>query len=380
MIVLFAVATATLIGFAILSNASLQSQVSGNHVRAAQADYLAESGLQVASYYLQRDLAGLPSAWAGPNGSTIAIQASGVTVSGMTGSFDISATRNGAPDTYSVVATAHSAGATAANRIASSTVRVVRATPNYSAGFGGPITVPTKTYFNGGSFVAAGAISGAGTSNISGGTRTAFQSNDFTVPSTSQLNFYGGNINNGTYTMPDGTVGTPQIFTSDKQIYSPSDLVANSNNPGHVFYFNSNVFFYGGGVYNATILAHGKVEIENLAVPLTINRVSGFPAIVTEDFLKINGTLTNLTVNGVVYAGKGTSWAAGALVLGTTATINGALLIPSGKPLGAPGMGTMIVNYTPANNDVVNLTTTTQAPLAVKFTDLPSNVTAWNQN
>jgi Tfp pilus assembly protein PilX len=50
MMVVFAIAIATVLGMAILASSSMQTQVKGNILAAAQADCLAESGVNLGIY------------------------------------------------------------------------------------------------------------------------------------------------------------------------------------------------------------------------------------------------------------------------------------------------------------------------------------------
>lgn len=367
-LVITVVALATLVGWAMLSSASLQAAAATNHSRMTAADYLAESAVHTASYYLQRDLAGLPAAWTGQSGYIFRGQ--GVTISGVNGSFDVAATSTAQPDVYNVQATGYSQGSSGLARTATARVKVLRASPTYSTGAAGPLTMNARNYVNGGALVANGTVDGAGTVNAAGGIRTSFNSNEFRVPGTGSLLYYGGNIASGTYTMPSGVVGTPQILSSGT-ISSPATLTPAANNPGKVFYYPGNLFISGSGTYEGTIIARGKVEFKFVSTtpsPIVMNRVPGFPAIVADGSLSINNRNLNVNINGVVYAGAGTGFATALNAQGSTIRINGALLVGSGS-LGNGNQGTLIVNYTPANNDVENLTTVVEPPLAVKFLD-----------
>ena len=71
MLVMAVIGVASLIGMAMLSNASLQAQAASNHERASVAGYMAESGIQAAGYYLQRNLSGMPATWDDTAGCTI---------------------------------------------------------------------------------------------------------------------------------------------------------------------------------------------------------------------------------------------------------------------------------------------------------------------
>lgn len=362
-IVLTVIAIATLIGLVMLSSSTLQAQVAHGAAQAAAADYLAESAVQTAAYYLQKDLAGVPASWTGTPG--YAIRALNVSVSGVDGSFDISATATGITDRYLITAVGRSSGSTPVTRTATSQIRVMRTTPSYAVGSGGAVTVFANNHVNGGSFASSGAITNFGALN--GGSRT-FQTNEFLVPSTGtgNISYYGGG-GGGTYTTPAGSVGTIQTLSSGT-ITSTASLTANANNPGKVFYYNGDVYIMAAGTYNGTIIARGRFELKppmNSAV--TINRQAGFPAVVADGTLIANARNLNANINGVVWAGRGTSWGAGVAVTGSCVRINGALLMPGSQAMGVGGLGSLVVNYTPANVDLFNLTTAVQPSTGVKY-------------
>jgi len=124
MLVIALLAAGTLVGLAMLSTATLQAQVAHGVETSTAADYLAESAVQTAAYYLQRDRAKMPASWSTTPG--YAIHATNVTVSGISGSFDVSAVATGITDEYQISATGRSSGSTTVTRTASSKMRVQR--------------------------------------------------------------------------------------------------------------------------------------------------------------------------------------------------------------------------------------------------------------
>jgi Tfp pilus assembly protein PilX len=349
LIVITVIAIASLLGIAMLSAATLQAQVAHSSQDAATADYLAESAVQTAAYYLQHDLANCPSSWTSTAGHKI--KASGVTISGVDGSFDIDATATSITDRYLVNVVGRSSGSTPVTRTASAKVTVLRTTPSYASGFGGnSITIGSKNIFNGAPVAYNASLSNNGTLN--GGSRV-FTASDFSVPTSAsgQVNYYGGNIAGGTYTMPNGNIGTPQIL-STATITSTASLTALATNPGKVFYSAGSIVITGAGTYNATLVARGAIDFRPaMGSVVTINRVAGFPALVTDGTLAINFKSGTLTINGVTFLGGGTSWGA---LTNTAVKINGALLTPS--PTLSAAAGSLTVNYIANNVDVLNLT------------------------
>lgn len=363
MMVMATIAIATLIGLAMLSSASLQAQVASNSQQGAVADYLAESGLQSACYYIQRDNAKAPATWTNTVGHKL--YATGVTVSGVTGSFSIDAVATGITDEFLITAVGRSGGTSPVTRTATTKIRVQRTAPTYASGFGGNgVSIGLKNVFNGGSVVYSGAMVNLGTLN--GGSR-AYASTDFTVPSSAagQVSYYGGSVANGTYTMPNGNVGTPQILSSGT-LSSPTLLSVLSTNPGKVFYYNGNIVITGGGTYTGTLIARGSLDVRPaLGSTVNINRVAGFPAVVADGALSLNQKNLTVNINGVAWFGTGLSWSA-INSTGTNVRINGALLTPATALPNA--VGTLTVTYTAANTDVINLTPNiVQPPVGIKL-------------
>jgi hypothetical protein len=375
LLVLTVVGLASLIGMAMLSGASLQAEVAHSTAKSAAADYLSDAAVQTATYYLQRNLANMPASWGTQSG--YAIYATNVTVSGVGGSFDVNAAATSVPNQYLITAVGRSGGTTPMTRTATAKVNVLRATPTYASGFGGTTTVlGTKTYFaNGAAVAASGTISNSGSANFAGGIQIGFGGSQFSPPASmaGQINYYGGDVANGTYTMPSGDAGTPQkLVSSGSYTISNANTFASSlvaGNPGHVFYFPGDLIISGAGSYNATFVVRGKVQINAApSASLTFNRQSGFPAFVTDGSMVFNTLKSGtLTINGVAYLGGGTGWGAGTNVQSGYVNLNGALLMPGSKQLNNPGMATMTITYTPANVDITNLTTTTQPGIGVRF-------------
>jgi hypothetical protein len=215
--------------------------------------------------------------------------------------------------------------------------------------------------------IANGTITNSG-GVLGGGSRTSFQSNEFALPTSSAgINYYGGNIAGGTYTTPDGVVGTPQTLGSGT-IASTAALLANASNPGKVFYYPGDVVITGAGTYTGTIIARGKIQFKvSPSSSLTFNRMAGFPAMIADNNLYINSKGLSCNINGVVWLGGGTTFNGGSFINGTNIRINGALLSAGGQSMGGVSLGSLLVTYTPANVDVLNLTTAVQPATGIKL-------------
>src|SRR5438045_3403998 len=103
MLVVILISIATVMGYALLATSSMQAQISNTTVMAASADSLAESGVNLAMYYLQNPLTAPltpgQSFWHGDTGISL-----GSTV---VGTCDVSVTQL-TPLTYQIVSTGRS--------------------------------------------------------------------------------------------------------------------------------------------------------------------------------------------------------------------------------------------------------------------------------
>jgi hypothetical protein len=368
MLVLAIVGMASLIGLAMLANASLQSQVAGSTVKSATAEYLAESGIQTASYYVQRNFANMPAGWGTHSG--YALYATNVAIPGISGTFDVTAVATGTQDQYQIRAVGrdNSAAAASVSRTSSAYVTMIRATPNYAAGFGGNTTIGTNVFFNG-AVVTPGTLGGLGATLVTT-LRNAFFGTELAAPTaaTGNINYYGGTATVGTYTLPDGSVNIPQLVPA-AIIASPTALVPNATNKGNVFYSMSDLTLSGGGTYNATFIVHGKLNITANATTITINRKPGLPALITDSMLYVNAKNTTVNINGLAWLGAGFGWGPTLTATGSRVNVNGSLLMPAGQALGGLNVSTLTINYTPANVDVMNVTTGSASGVAVKYSN-----------
>jgi Tfp pilus assembly protein PilX len=366
MLVLAVIAVAALIGIAMLSSASLQAQVGNASRRVAQADTLAESAAQAAIYYLQYP-AKMPVTWAGTDPHVMSVH--GGTLPGCPGSFDLDVVRTGKLCNYYITAIGYGEGANAVTRMITASVQTIPAKPTVAAVFGGTASIPLRHTING-TVISTGVPLLQGVLN--GVLRQTPLSSDFVVPNAAQINYFGGDIVNGTYTMPDGTTGKPDILGSNTLAVAPT---ASATNPGKVFYYGGTLNITAPMNINGTIIARGQLQVKPVpAGTVSITAQQGFPALIVDDQLQIGKSGVTLQVNGVAWLGNGTAWILGPNLL-TNAVFNGSVLLPTGKIFGGTLTGTVTVNYSNANVDLVNLTKPTLSVEPV----LSVKVLSWNQ-
>jgi len=171
--------------------------------------------------------------------------------------------------------------------------------------------------------------------------------------------------------MPDGTTGKPDILTSNTLNVAP---VATATNPGKVFYYGGTLNITSAMNISGTLVVRGQLQVKPASGAVTITARTGFPALILDDQLQIGKSGVTLTVNGVSWLGNGTAWILGPNLL-TNVVFNGSILMPSGKVFGTTLTGTVTVNYSNANVDLVNLTKPTLSVEPV----LSVKVLSWNQ-
>jgi hypothetical protein len=365
-LVVAVLATATILGYAMLASSTLQSEISSNLMQAAGAEYVAESGVNVGIYYLQYPAAA-PASWTNTTGYTL--YATNVPVNdGTQSNFDLSVKANPQPNVYTIEATGRPSTGSAFSHTATAVVTVNRVQIPGAGVFGGSIAIPSRTTFSSNGVAGALAIQANGIITQSGGTISGTQSpaplssNAYIVPDSSSVNFFGVGTSSGNYLWTDNvTLGTPQLITASTLTVSklPAQL---SSNPAGIFYHDGDLTVTGNVTINGTlIIRNGTLTVQG---NLTLNPAAQFPALICEDNAIIKGADRVLTANGVVFFGMGFSWTGSNT--GSSLIINGALLMPAGASIASSTRGTVSVIYSAANTNVPLLTTFNQAALSVK--------------
>lgn len=358
-IVLVAVGMAALVGWAMLSSATLQAQASSSAGKSASAEYLAESALWTGAFFLQNP-SKAPAAWLTTSGHTFYV--TGAALAGVDGSFDLDVTPTGTTDVYQVRAVGRSGGSPAITRNAEAQVKVSRVKPSMAGGFGGPITIGTRNTFNG-PVVANGSVSNLGT--VNGSTRQAVTSSDYIIPTLATVNFYGAGTPAVTYTLPDGTTGTPQALAAAINSF-PAAL---ASNPGRVYYRDGDLTISVAAAMSlsGTLIVKGNLTIQG-SNTLTVNPLAQMPAAIVKNQVRMNLTNVKTVLNGVLWTGGGTQWTGG-INTSSALTVNGAVLMPMGaNPMGTL-TGTATFNYVPAAVDVPGISGDLQPASSVTFLD-----------
>ena len=372
-IVLVFVALATVLAFALLNSQSTMVQAGDNGARAAQADALAESGMQLASYYLQN-----PAAAPVLNAQGFYPGQTGVSLgSNVNGTVDITVTQLSS-STYSISSKSHySTGSDTAISRSCGAVATVQYgyTPTDATSVNGGITIPSNMTIN-------GNLRSNGGIKLNGGTVTG------NIIAPSVTNLLGGLLNllGSILTPPDNSnpvadksvIKDYRTYTYNGKTYSAQLIPSTASgtygptatNPLGVYYNTGDVTLNNAVTINGTLLApQGKLVLKN---SLTINAPAEMPALVVNSDIQFTASSKNLISNGL-------SWIGGVLSKGGTATndaatFNGAAQFAGSSVYASGWNGTITMNYDKAKATVANfLPNTGTTAYAVKLSSFSNN-------
>jgi hypothetical protein len=391
MLVVAAVALASVLGFVMLSSAALQTRAAANQGRLTAADYLAESGLNIAMYYLQYPEKA--PGYAGNFGGVGYWNGTGGYISigsAVDGTVDVTVTRDASDIwTYEVVSTAKT-GTNSQTQITKQTGARVYVRNEYvvkhAAAFNGNTVVQPYMTFVGDVWAAknfamrstapAPSISGTiyaktlspigvGYQNV---TSAGVPTTDFPAPSTGTngLNKYV------TYTVNDVTYSRDTISASS---ISSTTLGTTTSNPAGIYYKDAT----SGGDFqildnvtiNGTLVVDGNVRVRGTGI--VINAQTGYPGLIVTGNLQIEQPSKNLTVNGICYIGgqlqTSTTVTPSPSSLISKLTINGALLTgTTGSSNTMTGSNvTTVVTYNAAKAKAPEMTANYRVPKGVSI-------------
>ena len=371
------IAIASILGYVMLSSASLQNQAGSNQVKMLSADYLAESGLNIAMYYLQypknapaRNADGY---WSGMN-------ADYTLPNGSPGSLSVVVARDPSDIwTYEIAATAsvgspgdptHRVTRTSGARVYVRNEFVLRpgaVVANGELVFYGPMTVTGDVYTAGKMGIKTGtstpAINGRGYSRdaytVSGYQAPTGQywpvenstSGAPIAPTNSNVNRYK------TYQVNGETKNAGLLQTVTDLITGLLGLIfppPSTDNPAGVIYKDataSPLVLTDNQTINGTLIVEGDLQIKGTNI--TINPQPGFPALIVTGNLEIFQSGKNLTANGVTYIGGQLKSSGTPLIptLASTLTVNGSLVFGS-----TGGTSPIMLGYNAKTNLTYNAT------------------------
>jgi Tfp pilus assembly protein PilX len=368
MLVVAVVALASVLGLVMLSTATLSNRASANQGRMFAADYLAQSGVNLAMYYLQYpDRAPSLNAsgyWSGTDGD-IAIS------SAVQGTVNVTVARDANDSwTYEVVSTGKSGvqSDTVVSRTTGARIylrneyqaKYATATNNDFAAVAGMVfngdvfcnktlsfkTSVTLPYGVTGTAHCKAKTTGVGYISTPGDGWDIMTNPLYGSPSSGDLNLYTTyKVRDLTYNcdvIPAATTslaGTLGVVTKTSSTSNPAGIwYRDGTGSGGTFTLNDNV------TINGTLVINGDLTINGAAIVITPN--NGYPGLIVTGNLKINQANRSITVNGTTYVGKQLQMAVvtvpGSLANYSKLTINGALLMGTSS-LAQTGVGYNII-------------------------------------
>ncbi len=345
MLAVIMVGLATVMGYALLASTAMQAQITDTSLNAAHADCLAESGVNLAMYYLQNPnnapLTAGQTYWQGQNDVAFG--------SSVSGTCDITVAQL-SPTTYRITSNGKpmSTDTNAITRAIRTEVQLgYDPSVDYAVGANADLTLPASVTVKGDMRVkgllrllAGAAVEGLLHADSLVGallSGSIFNTNSASAPApvpVSIPNFktyaYGGN----TYAAV-ALAGDLQNIT----------LGPTATNPAGVYYWaGGNKKLAGNVTINGTLIhASGNLQISganNVVTPAV-----GFPAFVSEGQIVMAGPNRDVTFNGMVYVKIGIS-RSGGTQSGSKLIINGGLLFCGTNPtIDTAYNGTIKVTY-----------------------------------
>jgi hypothetical protein len=348
LLVMAAVGLAAALGYAMLAGAALQNMAAANQLKLVSADYIAESGVNTAVYYLSHPPTGtaVDGFWSGTSGS--------VTLpNGQAADYSVSVSRVGAPwsTTYDIISTASVGSESPVQRQSGARVYVKVEYPVKEAAVqvNNNVTFLQNTTITGDVYVSKNlalrnialpypTINGKGfcktqTTGIGYGTPTggfkALPSDEQATPTNNDINLYKKYVTGGVeYTTPEipkpvaDLTGTAGVATKGPTV---------GTNPDGVFFYdaktNGTLVLGNDFSVQGTLVVDGDVQIKGRGISITPKE--GYPALIVTGTLEIAHPSNGLTTNGTTYVGTALkqSGTLGSLVNASTFTVNGALML-----------------------------------------------------
>jgi hypothetical protein len=329
-LVISVLAFAAIIGFAMLSTASMQAQTTLNSNLALSADALADSGVDLACYYLINPAKAPKAVPVGGfyDGGTITFG------SKMPGSVDLTITQLASDGDYKIVSIGR-ASTSPGRSIAHTVTATVHVNSGYQVksivAFSGNGTLPLSATVNGdiqanGILINLGIVNGnvlspnpvQGTGSILGGLVAITPNNNTPIPTPVTLRSFSTYSYNGNTYSAGVITGLPTGTTLGPTISNPAGIYRYSG----TLTMNHNVTING-----TLIVENGDLNISGGGNAIT--PADGFPALIAKGNVWVRGTLLpsnsprDLTVNGLAWLGGSLKYSG--LLSNAFFAVNGAL-------------------------------------------------------
>jgi Tfp pilus assembly protein PilX len=352
-LVVFVMALAAILGYAMLSASAVQATASGNGVAAAIARAQAESGIHLAMYYLQNPgnaPSSPPCTW---SNVTFATTQPAETIPGSV-TIQVGPEENNCYQIISTGSSGSSTGGGAVTRTITVEVQVGSPLPINEAGaFNGNVTVGLNSSYtsataNAPAIIATGGVTNSGTingnivaSSVSGG-GTFSNPTPIGTASMPPAPSSATNVTSYTQYMYQGVLESAQPFG---QAQNPI------TNPLGVFYSSGNLTVSSATTITGTLIVEGNLTLSNnlTITPIASTLSTNMPALVISGKITLDGANSNLNATGVVYLGGQITG------LGSTSTsnitVNGALMVTPATPVQGYS-GSINVTYNPAYTNI----------------------------
>lgn len=385
--VMLVISFACVMGMAMLSSSALQGQMAISTQAAARADYLAESGVNLAMYYLQYPNQS-PKAWGDPywtGGNNISLGNS------VDGSVSITIERvstTGFQANYKITASGNvSRGGQSFARVTTANVVVdYEYKVDTAAAFAGSyIRLPAGTS------ITVGGVKSNGNIDMDAGSILTGPIIALGGNVTALINFIFGNpaqpmaipsLENGgvdmdrylSYTYNGHTYHADNITS---QVVGGTIVglppAAGAGNPAHVYYYDGNLTLQAAIITGTLIVRNGRLNIRG-PIPSTILPSIGlsksFPALMVQKEININGIGTQLLATGLVWSNEGVIF--GSTAMGAGVSITGAAIFgENAKIKKSNSFGNTLVIYTPAMANVTDFSTVGAIPQRIR-------IASWN--
>lgn len=327
--VMIIVGVAMVLSFALLAETSLQTQVSGNAYVAAQADTLAESGVNLANYYLLNPWKA-PSLqngyWPGETGISLG--------SGAPGTIDVAVMRDAAnTNEYVVTSTGRPGGALSAGVAHTVTARV-RIAPGFkitrAIASAKGLQIMDEDVTITGNVAANAALVNVGTINgiayaasfANSGTITAMlpisSTEPAAAPTKTTIQTYGSYVYPGEGVLRSRTTIALSAIGSGVM----ENLGPTATNPAGIYWRNGDLTVNNNLTINGTLVVNGNLILNGTNISITA--ADGFPALIVLGEFRTRSWKT-ITINGTTYIDKVVKAESG-VSLSTSLVFNGALL------------------------------------------------------
>jgi hypothetical protein len=362
LLVLSVIALASVLGMAIIANTSLQSQISQNQIRAVQGDALAESGLNLAQYYLlnpsKAPSLGSGGYYAGETGISLGTS--------MSGTVKVSVSQVTPGDLYDITSTSHGTD-TGSSRTLKLRIQTKNAPQKYAISSAGSLNLPANVIVNGDVAVlktfstSSGAKVNGTAYVVTAGTNAGTVSGGVQLENGGYFSIPASTTDYRTYKYYNGSrwvSGTAQDLYSFSLLGNitglilPITLGPSTSNPAGIFYTTRAIEIDDNVTINGTVIINGA-NLTFAGRNITINAASTFPAVIVNGNINTASSNPSVTVNGV-------TWLSGSMTSsgGSSSAIynfNGSVIFGGSSPSISSGMGTVTMTYDASKCSVTHL-------------------------